>query len=122
MASSRAGNRMVKLSVLGVVAVAVVVGAAFSIKVVPNDQAAEVTGTKFNAAEYVEQRWQSDLRPAILADAADLITILNGLAGPDAEATRTQYGNAPGPSSAYAFSVKGTAVAGELDGTVVPLR
>lgn len=122
MASSRAGSRVLRLSVLAVVAIAVVVGAAFSIKVVPNDQAAEVTGTKFNAAEYVEKRWQSDLRPAILENATELTTILDGLAGPDAEATRTQYGNSPGPSSAYAFAIRGTAVAGELNGTVVPLE
>ena len=84
-----------------------------------NEEAAEgevATGP----VAYVDERWESEILPALTEDAADLATVLTALDA-DTAAGSEQYGTSPGAGSAYSFAVTGTGVAGPVDGVVVPL-
>ncbi len=71
-------------------------------------------------AAYVDERWESEILPALTDDATDLATVLAAL-DTDADAANEQYGTSPGAGSAYSFAVTGTGVAGPVDGVVVPV-
>ena len=106
--------------VAAAIVVAVVVAAALSTKRVSTTEANDAAGAQFDATSYVEERWESEILPAIVDGATDLVTVLDAIAADPVAAAET-YGHAPGPNSAAGFAVTGTAVVGALDGSIVPI-
>jgi predicted lipoprotein len=103
----------------GMLVVFLVAAALTTERVSMNEDAAEgevATGP----AAYVDERWESEILPALTDNAADLGTVLTALET-DADAANEEYGRSPGAGSAYSFPVTGTGVAGAVDGVVVPV-
>jgi predicted lipoprotein len=102
-----------------VVAIIVIVIAAFNVKVVGLDEvAAADAAQQFDPAAYAEEHYSTDIAPAVEADAIDLATLLADLEGGADEA---DFGNTSGASSAFAFPVTFTGVAGDLTAPVLPV-
>jgi predicted lipoprotein len=95
---------------LGVLIVVVVI-ASFNVKVVSGEQATADAAPTFDSASFAVDQYSSVIAPQIEEDAVDLSTLLTDLA---AGADEADFGNTSGSSSAYAFPVTFTAVAGEL--------
>jgi predicted lipoprotein len=102
-----------------VLAVVVIAVAAMNVKVVSlDDVAAENAAQQFDPAAFVDENYDSVIVPGIEENAVDLATLLADLAGGADEA---DFGNTSGASSAYAFPVTFTAVAGALTAPVLPV-
>jgi predicted lipoprotein len=102
-----------------VVVLAVLVLAAFNVKVIGiGDAAAEGAAESFDPAAYAAEHYEADIVPAIEEKAVDLSTLLTALEGGADEA---EYGNTSGASSAFAFPVTFTGVAGDLTAPVLPM-
>jgi predicted lipoprotein len=99
-------------------AIVVIVVAAFNVTVVSIDDVNAGAGDTFDPAAFAEEEFSSTIVPAIEEEAIDLPTLLADLA---AGADEADFGNTSGASSAYAFPVTFTAVAGELAGPVLGL-
>ena len=101
------------------VAVIVIVVAGFNIKVVSLDEvAAENAAQQFDPVAFVDENYDSVIVPGIEDNAIDLATLLTDLA---AGADEADFGNTSGASSAYAFPVTFTGVAGDLKAPVPPI-
>ncbi len=74
---------------------------------------------KFDAATFAEEKWSSEVLPAILDKATDLVTVADAIAEDPAVAA-TEYGVVEG-SSAPVFSVSFTGVAGVLESGALPV-
>jgi len=98
--------------------VILVVAAALSTKVVSTEQAQADAADTFDPASYAQDHFQADIVPYIEDNAIDLTTLLTDLAGGADEA---EFGNTSGASSAYAFPVTFTAVAGAPTPPTLPL-
>ena len=106
---------MVGLSAL----VIVIFVASFNVKVVSLDEvAAENAAQQFDPVAFVEENYDSVIVPGIEENAVDLATLLTDLA---AGADEADFGNTSGASSAYAFPVTFTAVAGTLTAPILPV-
>lgn len=102
-----------------VIAVVVIVIAAFNVKVVSlDDVAAENAAQQFDPVAFVDENFDSVIVPDIEDNAVDLATLLTDLA---AGADEADFGNTSGASSAYAFPVTFTGVAGDLKAPVLPV-
>ena len=102
---------------LGAVVIVVVI-AAFNVKVVTAEQATADAAPTFDSASFAADQYSSVIAPQIEEDAVDLATLLKDLA---AGAEESEFGHTSGSSSAYAFPVKFTAVAGALTPPVIAL-
>ncbi|WP_210508376.1 DUF2291 family protein [Naasia sp. SYSU D00057] len=94
------------------------VAAALSTKVVSTEQAQAGAADTFDPATYAQDHFEADIVPYIEENAVDLTTLLTDLAGGADEA---EFGNTSGASSAYAFPVTFTAVAGAPTPPTLPL-
>jgi predicted lipoprotein len=104
---------------VGLVALVILaVAAAFSTKVVSTEEAQADSADTFDPATYAEEHFAADIVPYIEENAVDLTTLLADLAGGADEA---DFGNTSGASSAYAFPVTFTAVAGDPTPPTLPL-
>jgi predicted lipoprotein len=103
--------------VLTVLGIAVVVFAAMSVKVVSTEEAASAEQGDFDPSEYAEERYD-DIASYVEDNAVELPELLTQLAGGADEA---ELGNTSGASSAYAFPVTFTAVAGAVTPPVMPV-
>lgn len=101
------------------VALAVIVVAGFNVKVVSlDDVAAENAARQFDPVAFVDENYDSVIVPYITDNAVDLATLVAAL---DDGADESEYGNTSGASSAYAFPVTFTAVAGDLKAPILPV-
>jgi len=101
------------------VALVVIVVAGFNVKVVSlEDVTAENAAQQFNPVAFVDENYDSVIVPYITDNAVDLATLVAAL---DDGAEESEYGNTSGASSAYAFPVTFTAVAGELKAPILPV-
>jgi len=101
------------------IAVVVIVIAGFNVKVVGLDEvAAENAAQQFDPVAFVDENFDSVIVPGIEDNAVDLATLLTDLA---AGADEADFGNTSGASSAYAFPVTFTGVAGDLTAPVLPV-
>jgi predicted lipoprotein len=101
------------------VAVVVIVIAGFNVKVVSLEQAAaEDAARQFDPVAFVDENYESVIVPGIEDEAVDLATLLADLA---AGADEAEFGNTSGASSAFAFPVTFTAVAGAVTPPVLPV-
>ena len=101
------------------VALVVIVVAGFNVKVVSlDDVAAENAAQQFNPVAFVDENYDSVIVPYIDDNAVDLATLVAALAD---GADESEYGNTSGASSAYAFPVTFTAVAGDLKAPILPV-
>jgi predicted lipoprotein len=103
--------------VLAVLGLAVVVFAAMSVKVVSIEEAASAEQGDFDPAEYAAERYD-DIAAYVEDNAIELPALLTQLEGGADEA---ELGNTSGASSAYAFPVTFTAVAGAVTPPVLPV-
>ena len=101
------------------VALIVIIIASLNVKVVSlDDVAAENAAREFNPVAFVDENFDSVIVPHIEEEAIDLATLLADL---EAGAEESEFGNTSGASSAYAFPVTFTAVAGELKAPILPV-
>jgi len=101
------------------VALIVIIIASLNVKVVSlDDVAAENAAREFNPVAFVDENFDSVIVPHIEDEAIDLATLLADL---EAGAEESEFGNTSGASSAYAFPVTFTAVAGELKAPILPV-
>ena len=105
---------MVGLLALVILAVA----AAFSTKVVSTQEAQADTAGTFDPKTYAQKHFAPDIVPYIKEKAQDLAPLLQQLSG---GADQAKFGNTSGASSAYAFPVTLTAVAGTPTPPTLPL-
>lgn len=119
MESRRPRRSPIRPWMVGTIALlAVLVAAGFSTKIVTADQRASQSSDKFDAATYANQHFDSDIVPYIQKNAVNLSTLLTDLAN---GAKESDHGNTSGASSAYAFPVTFTAVAGQPAAPVLPV-
>ncbi len=102
---------------LALIGVAILVAAAFSVKVVPIADVDAAAAGGFNPVDFAAENYD-DIASAVDDDAVDLTTLLTDLAG---GAEESEFGNTSGASSAYAFPVTFEAVAGTLTEPVLPV-
>jgi len=102
-----------------VVALVVIVVAAFNVKVVGLDEvAAENAARDFDPVAFADENFEKTIVPDIQANAIDLATLVGDL---DDGAEESEFGNTSGASSAYAFPVTFTGVAGKLKAPILPV-
>ncbi len=104
---------------IGIVAlVALLIAAGFSTKVVKleNAQTAQV----FNAIEYAQANYDSEIVPAIDKSATELSVVLDAIAT-DEEKAKEDYGHSSNPFNPYSYAVTVTGVAGDPTDVSVPL-
>lgn len=102
------------------VAVLVLICAALSTKVVSvSDSTAPAV---FNAVDFANGNYASNIVPAIQASAQDLGTLLTAIAA-DGEKAKADFGHSSNPHNAFSYPVTFTAVAGQAsaDGTSLAL-
>ncbi|HEY3436234.1 MAG TPA: DUF2291 domain-containing protein [Actinotalea sp.] len=105
-------------------AVALVVLAAMALTtttVAADDvDAANVGRHVFDAAEYANEKYDSEVVPNIVDNAVDIAELLPAIVA-DPEAAGQKYGHKGGVSSPYAYPVTGSGVAGAVNGTLLPV-
>ncbi len=100
------------------IAVAVLVAAAFNVRVVSLEEATSAASEgQLDAATYAAENYD-EIAAYVDDDAQDLATLLADLAGGADEA---EFGNTSGASSAYAFPVTFTATAGDVTPPTLPV-
>ena len=120
MSTSQPRRKTIRPWMVGVVvAIVVVVVASFNVKVVGLDEvAAENAARDFDPVGFADENFDKTIVPDIQENAIDLATLLADL---DGGAEESEFGNTSGASSAYAFPVTFTAVAGELNAPILPV-
>jgi predicted lipoprotein len=83
--------------------------------------AAAAGGSTFDAVEYAQEHYDSEVVPTIQENAVEITELLPQIIE-DPDAAGEQYGHRAGVSSPYAYAVKGEGVAGKVDGTLLPLE
>jgi predicted lipoprotein len=109
--------------VIGSVLALVLVGAmAASTTVVSAEDKDAATGgvATFDAVQYADEKYDSEVVPAIVDNATELTTLLPEIIA-DPAAAGEEYGHHDGTTSPYAYAVTGTGVAGAVEGTLLPL-
>ena len=107
----------------GVVAVAVLAAiAATTTTVSAGDPAAAAAagGSTFDAKEYAQEHYDSEVVPTIQKNAQDIAELLPKIID-DPDGTGEEFGHRAGVSSPYAYAVTGEGVAGKVDGTLLPV-
>jgi predicted lipoprotein len=108
----------------GVVAVALLAAIALTTTTVSASDpgaAAAAGGSTFDAVEYAQERYDSEVVPTIQENAVEITELLPQIIE-DPDAAGEQYGHRAGVSSPYAYAVSGEGVAGKVDGTLLPLQ
>ncbi|MFV2022397.1 DUF2291 family protein [Micromonospora sp. LOL_023] len=106
----------------GAVLVALLIAIASTTKVVDAESAAAAgDAQRFDAAGYATERYDSEVVPTIEQNAVDIVELLGAITT-DPAAAGEQYGHRDGPNARYAFATSGTAVAGTVSGTLLPLQ
>jgi predicted lipoprotein len=82
------------------------------------DASAAAAEGSFDPAAYAEEHFESEIVPQIEDEATELPTLLADLA---AGADEADFGRAPGAGSSYSFPVTFTGVAGEQQGSILPV-
>jgi len=77
-------------------------------------------GSTFDAVEYAQEHYESEVVPNIQDNAVEISELLPQIID-DPEAAGEKYGHRSGVSSPYAYPVSGEGVAGKVDGTLLPL-
>jgi predicted lipoprotein len=105
-----------------VLAVLVLVAMAATTTVVAADDpsVAAAGGSTFNAVDYANERYDSEVVPAITENAVDIAELVPQIVA-DPEAAGEEYGHKNGATAPYAYPVTGTGVAGEVRGTLLPV-
>lgn len=104
--------------VLLAIAAAVIIAAAFNVKVVSTDEADTAAADgQLDAATFAAEQYDA-VTAYVDGEAVDLGELLAAL---DGGADEAEYGNTSGASSAYAFPVTFTAVAGAATPPVLPV-
>ena len=103
--------------VISFLTLVVLVLAAFNVKVVSTTEADAAAEGTFQPAEFAEENYD-DIAAGVEDDAIPLTELLASLAAGEAEA---DFGNTSGASSAFAFPVTFTAVAGTATPPVLPV-
>jgi predicted lipoprotein len=98
------------------------VGMVSTTKVVAAEDAAAtaVGGSTFDAVEYAEERYATEVVPTITEEAVDIAELVPQIVA-DPEAAGEEYGHKDGATSPYAYPVTGTGVAGTVAGTLLPV-
>jgi predicted lipoprotein len=86
----------------------------------PKARAAAEGGSTFDAVEYAQEHYESEVVPNIKDNAVEITELLPQIID-DPEAAGEKYGHRAGVSSPYAYPVSGEGVAGKVDGTLLPL-
>jgi len=120
MSTSQPRRKAIRPWMVGlVVAIVVIVVASFNVKVVGLDEvAAENAARDFDPVAFADENFDKTIVPDIQENAIDLATLLADL---DGGAEESEFGNTSGASSAYAFPVTFTAVAGKLKAPILPV-
>jgi predicted lipoprotein len=108
----------------GVVAVVVLAAIALTTTTVSASDpaaAAAAGGSTFDAVEYAQEHYDSEVVPTIQENATEITELLPQIIE-DPEATGEELGHRSGASSPYAYAVKGEGVAEAVDGTLLPLK
>jgi predicted lipoprotein len=108
----------------GVVAVALLAAIALTTTTVSASDpgaAAAAGGSTFDAVEYAQEHYDSEVVPTIQENAVEITELLPQIIE-DPDAAGEQYGHRAGVSSPYAYAVSGEGVAGKVDGTLLPLQ
>ena len=103
--------------VISLVTLVVLVIAAFNVKVVSTADADAASAGAFKPADFAAENYD-DIASGIEDDAIPLADLLGSLEAGEAEA---DFGNTSGASSAFAFPVTFTAVAGTVTPPVLPV-
>jgi predicted lipoprotein len=77
-------------------------------------------GSTFDAKEYAQEHYDSEVVPTVKKNAVELTELLPQIIE-DPDATGEKYGHRAGVSSPYAYAVKGEGVADAVDGTLLPI-
>jgi predicted lipoprotein len=77
-------------------------------------------GSTFNAVDYANERYDTEVVPAITENAVDIAELVPQIVA-DPEATGQKYGHKNGATAPYAYPVTGTGVAGQVKGTLLPV-
>jgi predicted lipoprotein len=86
----------------------------------PGAAAAAAGGSTFDAKEYAQERYDSEVVPTIQENAQEITDLLPQIID-DPQAAGEKYGHQSGASSPFSYAVKGEGVAGAVDGTLLPL-
>jgi len=112
-------SKTIRRGVSAFVALVIVVAAVASTKVLSADEAnAAAQAGSFEPAAFAAEHFTADIVPGIEDNATDLATLLTDLAGGAEEA---DFGHSVGSASSYSYPVTFTGVAGEPNGSVVPV-
>jgi predicted lipoprotein len=89
-------------------------------KVVDADSASANGKASFNAADYAAQKYDAEVVPAIEHNAVAISTLLGEIVK-DPKAAGEKYGHHDGITSPYAYAASGSGVAGQVNGTLLPV-
>jgi predicted lipoprotein len=108
--------------IAAVLAALVLAAMAATTTVVASDDpsAAAAGGSTFNAVDYANERYDTEVVPAITENAVDIAELVPQIVA-DPDAAGEKYGHKNGATAPYAYPVTGTGVAGEVKGTLLPL-
>jgi len=99
-----------------------VIAIAATTKVVDADGSVVGRGAStFNAVDYATEKYDSAVVPTIERNAMDIAELLATIVQ-DPESAGERYGHRDGEISPYAYAISGTGVAGEVSGTLLPVR
>jgi predicted lipoprotein len=106
--------------VLAVAVLAAIAATTTTVSASDPEAAAAAGGSTFDAVQYAEERYASEVVPNIQDNATPITELLPQIIE-DPEAAGEQYGHRSGSSSPYAYPTSGEGVAGAVDGTLLPL-
>ncbi|MGW2093572.1 DUF2291 family protein [Promicromonospora sukumoe] len=107
--------------ILGVVGLALLAAIAATTTVVRGSEPVPGSAEAFDATRYAEEKYDSEVVPAITGNATDIGELLTRVAE-DPEATGEELGHRAGAASPYAYAVSGEGVAGKVEGTLLPVE
>jgi predicted lipoprotein len=105
--------------VIGVVLAGAIAGTT-TVVAADDPDAAGVGPETFDPVQYADERYESEVVPAITDNAVDITELLPAIVA-DPEAAGEQFGHKDGVTSPYAYPVSGTGVAGPVEGTLMPV-
>ena len=107
--------------VLAVALLAAIAATTTTVSASDPGAAAAAGGSTFDAVEYAQEHYDSEVVPTIQENAVEITELLPQIIE-DPDAAGEQYGHRAGVSSPYAYAVSGEGVAGKVDGTLLPLQ
>jgi len=107
--------------VLAVALLAAIAATTTTVSASDPGAAAAAGGSTFDAVEYAQEHYESEVVPTITENAVDITELLPQIIE-DPDAAGEKYGHRAGVSSPYAYAVSGEGVAEAVDGTLLPLK